>query len=60
MTKWFDTNHHYLVPELHPHQAFRLASTKPGDEFSEARALEIEIVPVPLGPVSFLLLGKAR
>ena len=37
MTKWFDTNYHYLVPELHPQQTFRLASTKPFDEFNEAK-----------------------
>ena len=60
MTKWFDTNYHYLVPELHPQQTFRLASTKPFDEFSEAKALGVETVPVLLGPISFLLLGKAR
>jgi 5-methyltetrahydropteroyltriglutamate--homocysteine methyltransferase len=60
MTKWFDTNYHYLVPELQPQQAFRLASTKPFDEFNEARALGIETVPILLGPVSFLVLGKAR
>ncbi|MGA9451875.1 MAG: 5-methyltetrahydropteroyltriglutamate--homocysteine S-methyltransferase [Verrucomicrobiia bacterium] len=60
MTKWFDTNYHYLVPEFHPQQNFSLASTKPFDEFNEAKALGIETVPVLLGPVSFLLLGKAR
>ncbi len=60
MTKWFDTNYHYLVPELHPGQAFCLASTKPLDEFTEAKALGVETVPVLLGPISFLLLGKAR
>ncbi len=60
MTKWFDTNYHYLVPELHPGQVFHLASRKPLDEFSEAKALGIETVPVLLGPISFLLLGKIR
>ncbi|HEX5400308.1 MAG TPA: 5-methyltetrahydropteroyltriglutamate--homocysteine S-methyltransferase, partial [Verrucomicrobiae bacterium] len=60
MTKWFDTNYHYLVPEFHPQQTFRLASTKPFDEFNEARALGIETIPVLVGPVSFLLLGKTR
>lgn len=60
MTKWFDTNYHYLVPEFHPQQAFQLASTKPFDEFNEAKALGIESVPVLLGPVSFLLLGKTQ
>lgn len=58
MTKWFDTNYHYLVPEFHPQQTFQLASAKPFDEFKEAKALGIETVPVLLGPVSFLLLGK--
>ncbi len=60
MTKWFDTNYHYLVPELTPGQAFHLASTKPFDEFEQARALGILTKPVLLGPVSFLLLGKSR
>lgn len=60
MTKWFDTNYHYLVPEFHRQQTFQLASTKPFDEFSEAKTLGIETVPVLLGPVSFLLLGKAQ
>ena len=58
MTKWFDTNYHYLVPEFVADQEFRLASSKPLDEFKEALALGIRTVPVLLGPVSFLLLGK--
>src|SRR3954452_14598855 len=58
MTKWFDSNYHYLVPELSSGQSFQLASTKPFDEWSEAKALGIRTVPVLLGPVSFLLLGK--
>jgi len=60
MTKWFDTNYHYLVPELAPDQEFRLASRKPVAEFSEALALGIPTRPVLLGPVSFLLLAKQR
>ncbi|MGH8698671.1 MAG: 5-methyltetrahydropteroyltriglutamate--homocysteine S-methyltransferase, partial [Burkholderiales bacterium] len=60
MTKWFDTNYHYLVPEFEPGQAFRLASTKPLDEFREAKALGLTTKPVLIGPVTFLLLGKAR
>src|SRR3989442_13520489 len=60
MTKWFDTNYHYIVPELEPGQTFRLASTKVADEFQEAKALGISAKPVLVGPVSFLLLGKAR
>jgi 5-methyltetrahydropteroyltriglutamate--homocysteine methyltransferase len=58
MTKWFDTNYHYLVPELCSGQRFRLASTKPFDEFAQARELGITTKPVFLGPVSFLLLSK--
>ena len=60
MTKWFDTNYHYLVPEFTTDQTFRLASTKAVDEYLEAKALGIETRPVLLGPVTYLLLGKAR
>src|SRR5881409_4449829 len=60
MTKWFDTNYHYIVPEFEPGQTFRLASTKVVDEFTEAKALGVSAKPVLVGPVSFLLLGKAR
>jgi 5-methyltetrahydropteroyltriglutamate--homocysteine methyltransferase len=60
MTKWFNTNYHYIVPEFEPGQSFRLASTKPVDEFNEALALGIRTRPVLLGPVSFLLLGKSH
>ncbi|MFQ5458916.1 MAG: 5-methyltetrahydropteroyltriglutamate--homocysteine S-methyltransferase, partial [Myxococcota bacterium] len=58
MTKWFDTNYHYIVPEFTRDQRFRLASTKAVSEFEEAKALGIHTRPVLLGPVSFLLLGK--
>ncbi len=60
MTKWFDTNYHYIVPEFAPQQQFRLASRKPVDEFLEAKALGVHTRPVLLGPVSFLLLGKSH
>ncbi len=60
MTKWFDTNYHYIVPEFELDQRFRLASTKPLDEFLEAQTEGIRTRPKLLGPVSFLLLGKAR
>ncbi|HEY5439961.1 MAG TPA: 5-methyltetrahydropteroyltriglutamate--homocysteine S-methyltransferase [Gemmatimonadaceae bacterium] len=60
MTKWFDTNYHYIVPEFEPEQDFYLASMKPVNEFLEARALGIVTRPVVLGPISFLLLGKNR
>ena len=60
MTKWFDTNYHYLVPEFGPEQAFALSSTKPVDEFLEAKALGFHTRPVLLGPVTLLKLGKSR
>jgi len=60
MTKWFDTNYHYIVPELAPDTTFSLSSTKPFDEHAEAmEELGIDTVPVIVGPVSFLLLGKS-
>ncbi|XBH08288.1 5-methyltetrahydropteroyltriglutamate--homocysteine S-methyltransferase [Singulisphaera sp. Ch08] len=60
MTKWFDTNYHYLVPEFEADQEFRLDAAKPLAEFAEAKALGIPARPVLLGPVSFLLLGKIK
>ena len=60
MTKWFDTNYHYIVPEFDRDQKFSLASTKPIDEFVEAKALGITTKPVLIGPMTFLLLGKIR
>ncbi len=60
MTKWFDTNYHYMVPEFIAGQTFRLASTKPIDEFLEARSLGFATRPVLLGPVTYLLIGKSR
>jgi 5-methyltetrahydropteroyltriglutamate--homocysteine methyltransferase len=60
MTKWFDTNYHYLVPEFEKGQKFSLVSDKPMAEFKEARDLGIRARPIVLGPVSFLLLGKAK
>src|SRR5919201_5251692 len=59
MTKWFDTNYHYIVPELGPDTRFSLSSSKPFDEYVEAQdALGIATVPVLVGPVSLLLLAK--
>lgn len=60
MTKWFDTNYHYLVPEFAPDMHFLLSSNKPFEEFEQAKALRITTKPVLLGPMSFLLLGKSR
>lgn len=60
MTKWFDTNYHYIVPEFYRNQHFKLFSSKICDEFEEAKALGILTKPVIIGPVSFLLLGKEK
>lgn len=60
MTKWFDTNYHYMVPELHQEQKFILTTPKPLTQFLEAKALGIHTRPVILGPISFLKLSKAR
>jgi 5-methyltetrahydropteroyltriglutamate--homocysteine methyltransferase len=58
LTKWFDTNYHYLVPELGPGTDLRLAGDKPVLEYLQASSYGIETRPVLLGPVSFLLLSK--
>lgn len=60
MTKWFDTNYHYLVPEFYKDQSFRLFSKKIISEFKEAKALGISTKPVLIGAVSYLLLGKEK
>ena len=60
MTKWFDTNYHYIVPELHADMQFQLSSDKIFDEFKEAKLQGLHTRPVLLGPVSFLLLGKMK
>ncbi|XP_008807626.2 5-methyltetrahydropteroyltriglutamate--homocysteine methyltransferase 2-like [Phoenix dactylifera] len=58
MTKWFDTNYHYIVPELAPDSKFTYASHKAVSEYKEAKALGIDTVPVLIGPVTYLLLSK--
>lgn len=60
MTKWFDTNYHYIVPEFYKNQKFQLFSTKIIDDFYEAKQEGIITKPVILGPVSYLLLGKEK
>ncbi|MFV8391588.1 5-methyltetrahydropteroyltriglutamate--homocysteine S-methyltransferase [Flavobacterium sp. LB2P6] len=60
MTKWFDTNYHYIVPEFTKDQEFKLFSEKIIDEFKEANALGIATKPVLIGPVTYLLLGKEK
>jgi len=60
MTKWFDTNYHYLVPEFHPDQTFELSYRQIIDETREAVALGHKVKPVILGPLSYLWLGKEK
>lgn len=59
MTKWFDSNYHYLVPEIGPETRFFLANTRIVAEFEEARAAGYLTRPVIVGPVTLLLLAKA-
>ena len=58
MTKWFNTNYHYIVPEFSKTTRFKLNASKVINEFMEAKKAGIHTRPVLLGPVSFLLLGK--
>ncbi|TFZ53823.1 5-methyltetrahydropteroyltriglutamate--homocysteine S-methyltransferase [Serratia proteamaculans] len=60
MTKWFNTNYHYIVPEFHKGQQFKLCWTQLLDEVDEALALGHKIKPVLLGPVTYLWLGKVK
>ena len=60
MTKWFDTNYHYIVPEFTSDQKFEYYSDKIINEFNEAKASGVNPKPVIIGPVSFLLLGKEK
>lgn len=60
MTKWFDTNYHYIVPEFVKDQQFKLFSTKILDEYNESKRLGIKTKPVIIGPVTYLLLGKEK
>ena len=60
MTKWFDINYHYLVPEFYRNQTFSFVSTDVVNEFLEAKAQGVHAKPVMLGPVGYLLLGKEK
>jgi len=59
MTKWFDTNYHYLVAEFSANQQFSLNAQKICQDFLEAKQIGVQTRPVIIGPVSFLLLGKS-
>ncbi|GLH19711.1 5-methyltetrahydropteroyltriglutamate--homocysteine methyltransferase [Pseudomonas atacamensis] len=60
MTKWFDTNYHYLVPEFSVDQHFQLGWEQLFEETEEARALGHNVKPVILGPLTYLWLGKTK
>ncbi|EJL03967.1 5-methyltetrahydropteroyltriglutamate--homocysteine S-methyltransferase [Pseudomonas fluorescens Q2-87] len=60
LTKWFDTNYHYLVPEFSADQTFALSWTQLFDEVDEAHALGHRVKPVIIGPLTYLWLGKAK
>ncbi len=60
MTKWFDTNYHYIVPEFTKGQEFSFFDKKIVDEYKEARALGIQTKPVIVGPVTYVKLGKKK
>ena len=58
MKKWFNTNYHYLVPEIDDDTEIRLAGTKPVDEYKEARELGVDTKVAVVGPFTFLKLAK--
>jgi 5-methyltetrahydropteroyltriglutamate--homocysteine methyltransferase len=60
MTKWFDTNYHYIVPEFDANTHFALDPSRFVEQIGEARALGINVKPVIIGPVTYLWLGKAK
>jgi len=60
MTKWFDTNYHYIVPEFHQHTRFQLNADRLIEQIAEARAQGLTPKPVIIGPVTYLWLGKAK
>jgi len=60
MTKWFDTNYHYIVPEFSAGTEFRLDASRLLQQLSEAEAQNVRAKPVILGPVSYLWLGKSK
>ena len=60
MTKWFDTNYHYIVPEFSAQTSFRLDASRLLAQLAEARAAGVPAKPVVIGPVTYLWLGKAK
>lgn len=60
MTKWFDTNYHYIVPEFEEGMQFKLSSSKIFDEYKEAKEGGVDSRPVLVGPVTLVSLGKPK
>ncbi len=60
MTKWFDTNYHYIVPEFSAATEFQLDASRLLAQLAEAKAQGVKAKPVIVGPVTYLALGKAR
>lgn len=60
MTKWFDTNYHYIVPEFTATTTFKLNATNLLEQLAEAQALNVKAKPVIIGPVTYLAIGKAK
>jgi len=60
MTKWFDTNYHYIVPEFDAGTQFKLDASRLLEQLAEAKAQGVKAKPVIIGPVTYLALGKAK
>jgi 5-methyltetrahydropteroyltriglutamate--homocysteine methyltransferase len=60
MTKWFDTNYHYIVPEFTAETTFTLDAARLLDQLGEARAEGVQAKPVIIGPITYLAIGKAK
>ena len=60
MTKWFDTNYHYIVPEFTAATKFKLDASRLLEQLAEAKAHSVKAKPVIIGPVTYLALGKAK
>jgi len=60
MTKWFDTNYHYIVPEFTAETQFKLDATRLLAQLAEAKAQQVKAKPVIIGPVTYLAIGKSK
>ena len=60
MTKWFDTNYHYIVPEFTAHTQFKLDASRLLQQLAQAQGQQVKAKPVIIGPVTYLALGKAK